>query len=89
MTKKLHLYCDELGRQPDVSSSVSFPFQYYYDGNKFVMLNGFTLTRRFARRFGKNHTQECRQKVYLKHLRLRRIVQKTTLLELAKYMLIY
>lgn len=45
MTKKLHLYCDELGRQPDVSSSVSFPFQYYYDGNKFVMLNGFTLTK--------------------------------------------
>ena len=47
------------------------------------------LQRRFARRFGKNYTQECRQKVYLNHLRLRRIVQKTTLLELAKYMLIY
>ena len=45
MAKKLYLYCDELGRQPDVSSSVSFPLQYYYDGNKFAMLNGFTLTK--------------------------------------------
>ena len=47
------------------------------------------LQRRFARRFGKNHAQECRQKVYLNHLRLRSIVEKTTLLKVPKYMLIY
>lgn len=89
MTKKLHLYCDELGRQPDVSSSVSFPFQYYYDGNKFVMLNGFTLTKTICQKIWEKPHPIMQAKVYLNHLRLRRIDQKTTLLELAKYMLIY